>query len=100
MPRQACADLLVTRLRRSYLFTTGFVSSPTPATLTVTLSPADSGPMPAGVPVEMMSPGSSVITDEMNATSLRMGKISSRVDDDWRRVPLTQPFDREPSGAS
>ena len=38
--------------------------------------------MPAGVPVEMISPGSSVMIDEMNATSSGTVKISSRVFDD------------------
>ena len=44
----------------------------------VTWSPALIGPMPDGVPVEMMSPGSSVITDVMNATRKSIVKISSR----------------------
>ena len=47
---------------------TGLISSPTPGILIVTVSPAFSGPMPDGVPVAIMSPGSSVITLEMNAT--------------------------------
>src|SRR5258705_11282227 len=88
-------------LRHSlYLVTTGFESSPTPSTLTVTRSPAVSGPMPAGVPVEMMSPGSSVITDEMKATSFLIGKINSRVEDDCRRASLTHPSTPSPSGLS
>ena len=47
--------------------------------------------MPAGVPVEMMSPGSSVMTNVMNSTRCSIGKISCAVLDDWRRSPLTQP---------
>ena len=84
----------------SFLCSTGLVSSPTPCTLIVTRSPAVSGPIPDGVPVVMMSPGSSVITAEMNAMSFGTGKISSRVDDDCRRVPLTQPSTVSPSAES
>ena len=40
------------------------------------------GRCPAGVPVEMMSPGSSVITRVTNAISWSIGKISSRVEED------------------
>jgi hypothetical protein len=42
--------------------TTRLVSSPMPSTETETLSPATSGPIPAGVPVSSTSPGSMVIT--------------------------------------
>ena len=45
--------------------------------------------MPDGVPVEMISPGSSVMTDEMNAMISGIVKISSRVRESWRRSPLT-----------
>ena len=44
--------------------------------------------MPAGVPVEMMSPGTNVITDEMNATRRSIGKINSRVLDAWRETGM------------
>ena len=55
--------------------------------------------MPAGVPVEMMSPGSSVMTDEMNSTSSSIGKISSlRATSPGGASPLTQPSTAEPSG--
>src|SRR2546429_531072 len=37
------------------------------------------GPIPSGVPVEMISPGSSVITKVTNSTSWSIGKISSFV---------------------
>jgi hypothetical protein len=67
--------------------------------LIVTLSSAHNGAIPAGVPVEMMLPGSSVITDEMNAMSQSIGKISCCVVEDWRRVPLTHPSTAMPSGA-
>jgi hypothetical protein len=43
------------------LFKTGFVSAPTPSTVMVTVSPACSPAMPDGVPVEITSPGSSVM---------------------------------------
>ena len=43
------------------------MSSPTPATVIVTLSPGVIGPTPDGVPVAMMSPGSSVMTRVMYA---------------------------------
>jgi len=45
--------------------TTGLTRAPTPSTSIVTTSPGSSGPTPAGVPVEITSPGSSVITFEM-----------------------------------
>ena len=45
-----------------------------PGTRTVKTSPAASGPIPDGVPVEMMSPRSSVMTDEMNAISWGIAK--------------------------
>ena len=50
--------------------------------------------MPAGVPVEMISPGSSVMTDEISATSSGTGKIRSAVVESWRSASLTQPRTR------
>ena len=47
--------------------------------------------MPDGVPVEMMSPGWSVMIDEMYAISSAAEKISWRVRDACRRTPFTQP---------
>ena len=47
-------------------------------------------PTPAGVPVAMMSPGSSVMPAEMVAISSGMSKIRSLTGADWRRSPLTQ----------
>ena len=41
---------------------TGLVSVPIPSTVTETVWPSTIGPTPAGVPVRMVSPGSSVIT--------------------------------------
>src|SRR6478735_2340161 len=52
-----------------HALTTGLVSVPTPSIATVTLSPLTIGPTPAGVPVRMTSPGSSVIACEMCVTS-------------------------------
>src|ERR1035441_6939055 len=56
--------------------TTGFTSSPSPSTRTTTSSPGFSqrgglraNPTPPGVPVEMMSPGSSVKTLDKNVIS-------------------------------
>ena len=45
--------------------TTGLRKVPTPSTTTSTTSPACRGPTPDGVPVEMTSPGSSVIMREI-----------------------------------
>ena len=47
--------------------------------------------------MEMMSPGSSVMIDEMNASRRGIGKMSSRVDDACRRWPLTDPSTVSPS---
>src|SRR6202140_4180123 len=47
---------------------TGLRNTPTPATLTSTVSPATSGPTPAGVPVAMTSPGIKVIMREIQRT--------------------------------
>ncbi len=55
---------------------------------------AAEAPMPDGVPVEMISPGSSVMTDEMKATSSGTGKMRSAVVESWRSTPLTQPRTR------
>src|SRR5205814_6082064 len=79
-----------------YSSATGFLNSPTPSTLTVTTSPCLSGPTPGGVPVEMMSPGSRVMTKVMYSTRCSSGKISSRVLEPWRRSPLTHPSTLRP----
>ena len=44
---------------------TGLEIAPNPSISTSTRSPGLSGPAPAGVPVKIRAPGSSVITDEM-----------------------------------
>jgi hypothetical protein len=66
--------------------TTGFTSSPSPSTRTTTSSPGFSqrgglraNPTPPGVPVEIMSTGSSVKTLDKNAISLGTPKIRLRV---------------------
>lgn len=48
--------------RANHSSTTGFLSVPTPSTLTSITSPATTGPTPLGVPVAIKSPGCSVIT--------------------------------------
>ena len=45
------------------LSTTRLASVPIPSMVTATLSPATSGPIPAGVPVSSTSPGIMVMTD-------------------------------------
>ena len=62
-----------------------------PCTRTTNSSPACSGPMPAGVPVDTMSPGSSVMMREMYAINVATGKISSRVLDCCRTSPFSRP---------
>ncbi len=46
---------------------------------------------PAGVPVEMISPGRSVITRETNQTRWSTSKMRSAVDPCWRTSPFTRP---------
>src|ERR1700687_734900 len=52
---------------------TGVRNRPIPATLTSATSPATSGPTPAGVPVAITSPGSSVIMREIQRTRKAQG---------------------------
>ena len=85
------------RLRGRARATTGFSSVPTRSISMRTTSPATSQrggskpiPTPAGVPVEMMSPGSSVNTVDRYSTCSQHEKIMSSVDASWRRSPLTQ----------
>src|SRR5213076_1879046 len=70
--------------------TTGFRSTPTPGISTSTTSPATSGPTPAGVPVAITSPGSSVMACEMNATSAAGPNTMSRAYPRWRSLPFTR----------
>jgi hypothetical protein len=62
-------ELCSTRQPRAAVSTsfymTGFLRVPTPSTITSMISPASTGPTPLGVPVEIRSPGASVITWEM-----------------------------------
>src|SRR5262249_51015814 len=81
-----------------YSFLTGFVSSPMPATFTVTVSPCFTGPTPDGVPLEMMSPGSSVMTNEMNSINPSSPQISCDVSEACRLTPLTQVSTPRASG--
>src|SRR5206468_158452 len=72
-------------------FTTGFLREPTPSTRISTRSPGTSRAAPGGVPVEMTSPGMSVITSETRAIRSSTGKIMSLVEPDCRSTPLTSP---------
>src|SRR5438874_528697 len=78
---------------------TGLVSSPRPATVIVTLSPGVMGPTPDGVPVAMMSPGSSVMTRVMYAIRKSIENTSCAVVECCRRSPLTQPSTPTPASA-
>ena len=53
-------------------------------------SPGASGATPAGVPVAITSPGSSVITCEIHATSSATGRIIAVVRSHWRSSPFTR----------
>ena len=63
-----------------YPFLTTLLNFPSPSISTVTSSPSVSAPTPAGVPVKIRSPGSSVMTDVMNAISMLTLNIISRVE--------------------
>ena len=67
-----------------------------PSISMLTVSPGDRycggsnpSPTPDGVPVEMMSPGSSVIASEMNAMTSATEKTMSPHDESWRSSPET-----------
>ncbi len=68
---------------------TGLMRRPMEGQTISTRSPAFSGPTPDGVPVEITSPGSNVITWLMNDTSVGISKINFDVEDDCRRWPFT-----------
>src|SRR5581483_4954623 len=77
--------------------TTGFDSTPIPSISTSTVSPgfivsfgSRAYPTPAGVPVRIRSPGSSVNTFETNDTRWGTLKMRSRVFPSW----ITSPFSR------
>ncbi len=65
-------------------------SRPAVPSSTSTVSPGSTTEAPAGVPVRMMSPTSSVMRRERSATSWSKGKIRSAVVASWTSVPLTQ----------
>src|SRR5690606_30759724 len=69
---------------------TGFVTFPDPGISTSTRSPAASGPTPAGVPVAITSPGSSVITRVMYSMSTGMENAISSARPRWRTSPFTR----------
>src|SRR5216117_2240336 len=54
------------------------------------MSPGASGPTPAGVPVAIRSPGSSVMTCETKETSARMENTMSGARPCWRCLPFTR----------
>ena len=60
--------------------TTGFTRLPIPSIDVSITSPAKIWDVPAGVPVKMTSPGSSVMIEETYAMIDETGKIMSRVD--------------------
>src|SRR6266702_1272772 len=75
-------QLAIERERRHQIATTGCLMTPTPSTPASTTSPGHShswgvlpAPTPSGVPVAMMSPGSSVMPDEMSAIRTGISKI-------------------------
>src|SRR5207302_552153 len=81
--------ILEQELVRHQSLTTGFLRIPMDSIRTSTRSPGRSGPTPAGVPVAITSPGSSVITCETRATRSSIRKTISLVLEDWRTSPLT-----------
>src|SRR5580658_5331509 len=77
------------------------VSVPIDSIVTLTSSPAVSGPTPSGVPVSSTSPGSRVITDDTYSISDGTSHSSSLVragvaEDDLRR-PLLRHLPAEPA---
>ena len=69
--------------------TIGLRSDERPASSTSTTSPGSTGREPAGVPVRMMSPGSSVMKRERSATSSPNGKSRFAVESSCSTSPLT-----------
>ena len=63
-------------------------------------SPTASGPTPAGVPVEMMSPGSSVMCAVTNAIKVGTSKMRSLVRESCLTAPLTRVVMRRSRGSS
>src|SRR2546422_950597 len=62
------ADVLEAQAIGGHSFTTGFLREPTPSTRTSTRSPGSSRSAPAGVPVAITSPGTSVMISDTRAT--------------------------------
>src|SRR5262249_50714466 len=78
------------KFHRSSPSTTGFASVPMPGMDTETMSPATSGPTPAGVPVMIKSPGRRVMTCEMKRIITSMGKMNEVVLADCLTSSLTR----------
>src|SRR5689334_11867389 len=88
--------------RRGYEFyfcTTGFDRVPIPEMLMLTVSPLTIGPTPAGVPVRIRSPGSSVITAEIHSTIAPTSWIISEVRLSCLTSPLTSVRNARSSGS-
>ena len=71
-----------------------------PSISTLTVSPSSIGPTPAGVPVRMTSPGSSVITPDMNAIWVGRSWIIWLVRPSCTISPLTRVTSRRSDGSS
>src|SRR5581483_9635768 len=69
--------------------TIGLRSLPASSSSTSTRSPGSTGRELAGVPVRMMSPGSSVRNRERSATSRPKGKMKFAVESSWTSSPFT-----------
>ena len=69
--------------------TTGLRTDESPCSSTSTTSPGSTGREPAGVPVRMMSPGSSVMKRERSATRSANGKIRFAVESSCASSPFT-----------
>src|SRR5688572_9507593 len=79
---------------------TGLRSTPMSAISTSTMSPTARLPTPAGVPVVITSPGSSVMCADTNSLRVGTSKIRSAVDESWRTAPLTRVVIRRLDGSS
>jgi|SRR6266542_4834578 hypothetical protein len=72
--------LIFRRSLRVYSLRTAFFKTPNPSISTTTSSPCFNSPTPAGVPVKIKSPGSSVMTDEIYAIKVPTFTTISRVE--------------------
>ena len=70
-----------------------------PSSSTQTVSPGTIGPTPAGVPVSTTSPGSRVMTWDMNASTVPTSWISWLVRPSCLSTPLTPALTRRSAGS-